>query len=490
MTTPARRCLLALFGLGLLVPGDAPATAQRGDLCFPLEGWGIVARWRVGSGARSVREGWARRLYNDHGWARVKGGAPLPAAPSGIWLRTTFRYRRSSWTDAFINPAPLPPEARLFVNGLPVGWAPGAPPVWIGPLLRGGTNAVAVYLPAGGDGAGSAPALEVRGLGRASGKDLAVARLSAWRVRPEELAPALSPAWLKGAPGGDAPGQASTMPGADEAALPHAPVGIRAILDVPAYWRSRPLAVFLHEVPGAPAVYLNGRMLVDALHAPARVDLGHAFNFDGRDTLTLVWPDGPPAAAAAWGIASLHWSPAVAPPDLPSGSVVAWDPTVGANQPGADRALAYASQILAISATAYALEWTRSPTGPVLIAGTLVAAWSGTSFRGAEMAAAREAVSGRLAAARPPVWLMTPPTVGRSRNGTINGRLLEHDRALVALARTAGARPVPVFEVFNSALRRQRLWPARPEWSDGSGTLTPYGAYLIGLVIVDTLSLK
>ena len=50
------------------------------------------------------------------------------------------------------------------------------------------------------------------------------------------------------------------------------------------------------------------------------------------------------------------------------------------------------------------------------------------------------------------------------------------------------SRPVPVFDVFNSALRRQRLWPARPVLSDGAGALTPVGAYLTALIILDTLA--
>jgi hypothetical protein len=149
-----------------------------------------------------------------------------------------------------------------------------------------------------------------------------------------------------------------------------------------------------------------------------------------------------------------------------------------------------------VSTTVYTLEWTGSAAGT---AGTLVAAWSGTAFRGADLAAVREAVPAVLSAAADPVppsigrrmvWLMTPPTVGHDRRAGVNSRLLDHDKALVALARTAGARPVPVFEVFNSVLRRQRLWPARPEWTDASGVLSPHGAYLAGLVLLDTLSMK
>jgi hypothetical protein len=360
-------------------------------------------------------------------------------------------------------------------------------------LLRGGTNVVAIHVPptAGQPVAVHLPAVEVRGLGRSSGSEKKVTRVSAWKSRADESAPELAAPWIRGSSGGDAPGVVNGLPTGADATLLRAPVGVRAVLDVPSYWRNRSLSLLLHEVPGSPAVFLNGERLTEALQSPARIDLDSRFRFDGRDTLTLVWPNGPADVSSGWGIAALHWSPTVVPPNLPQRAVLGWEPGAGATQPGARQALAFASQILTLSATTYAIAWTGTDSGA---AGVVVAAWSGTSFRGSDLAAVRAELPARLAAVRGdgkhPVWIMTPPTVSKNRNGNANSRLLEHDKELIAIARNEGAHVVPVFEVFNSALRRQKLWPTRPEWTDGTGTLTPLGAYLTGLVLVDALSLK
>jgi len=344
-----------------------------------------------------VREGWARRTYTDRAWSRLGGGKPLPAAPQGVWLRATFRYKRSSWSGARLvapdgTAAALPAGTRVFLNG-----AMGDP-AEAAPLLRSGTNTIVLALP---PGALAAPLLELRATGRESGKERTVARFGLWRCRAEEIAPELGAGWIRGTGPGDTPQPSAVLPTAADAGLPRAPLGVRAVLDVPAYWRGRSLSLYLHAIPGTPQVYLNGRLIVEALHAPARVELGAAFAFDGRDTIALVYPEPPaPADQGDWGVVALHWAAGVPPPAFRSGAVLGWEPGDGALQPGARQALRYAAEILAVSATAFTLGWEDHPLGPVDPAGTVVAAWSGTLFRGADLAAVRERAEARLLAAR------------------------------------------------------------------------------------------
>src|SRR5689334_18591625 len=77
----------------------ASARAQGGDLCFPVEGWALVGRWHVGSGARSAREGWAARRGADAAWRRIAPGALLPESAAGTWLRATLEVESRRWRE-------------------------------------------------------------------------------------------------------------------------------------------------------------------------------------------------------------------------------------------------------------------------------------------------------------------------------------------------------------------------------------------------------
>ncbi len=112
---------------------------------------------------------------------------------------------------------------------------------------------------------------------------------------------------------------------------------------------------------------------------------------------------------------------------------------------------------------------------------------------GASLAAARAELEERCASApvvrAGRVWLVTAPPAGRSMRTPGNSRLGDFNKDVAELAGRRGAKVLPVFDVFRSALRRQRRWPARANLADDAGRLTPHGSYLMALVLLDSFSL-
>src|SRR5258706_2063318 len=91
--------VIRLLAFAALACCGVPAAAGSGDLLFPVEGWALVGRWHLGSGARSAREGWAVRRGADTGWRRVAPGAPWPAAAAGAWLRAGVDADPRRWRE-------------------------------------------------------------------------------------------------------------------------------------------------------------------------------------------------------------------------------------------------------------------------------------------------------------------------------------------------------------------------------------------------------
>jgi hypothetical protein len=263
---------------------------------------------------------------------------------------------------------------------------------------------------------------------------------------------------------------------------------------MPSYWRGRPFAIFLNGIPGEPEVWVNGTRVAEKLRSPARIDIRRALKLDGYDTLTLVY-DRPPEALPAprrGGMAAVHWETWVALPRVASGSTVWYELGIGAESRGIRDALGYASEILAVSSTPFELNWAPldsgaaegSPPGALL-----TAIWSASPFSSSGLSAAEAMVRARLAAVTGRHWIMTPPTAGSRQSSGPNQRLALFSRRITAAAEEKEAGIIPVFHVFQCALKAQRRWPARPDLADQYGSLTPAGSYLAALAIIEGLSL-
>jgi hypothetical protein len=189
----------------------------------------------------------------------------------------------------------------------------------------------------------------------------------------------------------------------------------------------------------------------------------------------------------------VHWDTWVAPPRTVPGSTIWYELGIGADSPGIRRALALASEVLEVSSTPFGLSW--APLGTDLPAGStsytlLTAIWSSSPFTSIGLSAAEAMVKERIASVTGRHWIMTPPTVGSKLAAGANQRLALFSRRIVAAAEERGVGLVPVFQVFQVALRSQRRWPTRPDLTDAAGSLTPQGSYLAALAVVDGLSLR
>ncbi len=489
----------------LLLAGSAQA--YRGDLCFPFEGWALVAHWHLGSAARSAREGWLRREYNDRTWGRARAGEWLPRAKAGLWIRNAFQFKKHLWKEFIMAPIDLPPGARMFINSTELRVLPTEADLSLFAYLRAGTNILVLVYPPLESRAYKVPLISLHAVSRSTEKQYSLGTLKTWRIRRERIESEIPVEWLKSS-NTIAWRALSQPPTIRDDWLPDTPYCLKAVLEVPYFWRKRELAAFLHDIPGEPAVYMNGVRLVDRLTTPARIDLKGHMKFNGKDTLCLVYeslPSGQGGKDGRWGMVAVRWSSSVRAPQVPPGSALLYKGAIGGNQEGVAQALRYVSQVLEVSATPFTLSWAEMEDGvvsgagygpmvvPAETHGLVAAVWSASPFREADRAVARRAVAGWCgrfrAEAQRPVWLVTPPTAGRRVSSVTNTRLLVHNKELRDLASNCGAKIIPVYDVCRSALRRQKRWPARPAFSDTSGHLTAHGSYLMALAILDTLSL-
>jgi len=496
------KAFLAAGAVLLSLPVQAEPV--NGDLCLPMEGWAVVARWNIGAGARSVREGWFRKEYNDGGWDKRKAGDTLPASGDGTWLRNSFRGRSKGSPDARALFSGLPGGALVFLNGVEVNGAVNGEEVPIAAQYRKGTNIFSVFYAGHGADAVQVPAVAITGLS-GTGRPKKPSVLKTWRVRTEKVEKVIPDSWLR------APGsmgwkiRSSSIPSLCRGWLPPGPVCLKAGIDVPYYWRGRTVSLFLHDFPGEPAVYLNGKLLEERLASSGRFDAGKILKFDGRDTLCLVYPGNPPCEPGRdgrWAMAALRWEGGVRLPQFPSGSTIFTDFSGGAFQEGARQALRYVSGLIALSSTGYQLEWsTASSPGqslavafrPAGYSTGLVACWSASRYSSADISRAEGNMFARVAEFRrnssASWWVVTPPTVGRKPRLPANERLGAANRKFMAKAEEARLKVVPLFDVMRSALKRQRRWPAQVEWSSDGGELTPHGSYFMALIILDTFSM-
>lgn len=486
------RGMAAVFVLALLA---LPAGAEpiNGDLCFPLEGWALVARWNVGAGARSVREGWLRKEYNDRGWDTRKVGDVLPASVDGTWLRNSFKGRTKTNPDARVSFSGLPDGAMVFLNGIPVSGAVNGSEVSMAGQYRKGTNIFAIFYPGDSAETGGVPAVSLLGL-PGTGKKKRVFALKTWRVRAEKIEKEVPDSWIRKAGPMGWKIRTASIPSACREWIPPGPVCLKAGIDVPYYWRGRTVTLFLHDMPGKPSVYLNGGLLDGGMGPFARYDLTKILKFNGRDTLCLVYPENPPCEPerdGKWGMAALRWEGGVSLPRFPSGSTVFFDFTAGASQEGARQALRYVSQLIAMSSTGYRLDWLASPSPDASIG--LVACWSASRFSSAEISRTGQELFARAEELRQDtsasLWVVSQASVGKKHRLPANERLGLANRKFLSKADEGGMKVVPLFDVMRSALRRQRRWPAQVEWSSDAGELTAHGSYLMALVILDTFSM-
>jgi len=466
----------------------------RGDLAFPLEGWALVAQWSVGAGARSVREGWLRREYNDRGWEQAVSGSPLASAADGLWFRNAFRAKSSGSSVIHATFRDLPVGARVFLNGKVLPGVREGGETGLTEVLRGKTNLIAVFCPPHAPGEGRVPEVSIV-YRRQDGSIKRPAPLRKWRVRRESIEREVQENWLRRADASEWKIRTPLVPLECDGWFTGGPVCVKAILDVPYYWRKRPITVMFHSLPGEPDVYLNGVKVAGKLATPWKYDASAKLKFDGRDTLCLVFPAPPSCTSGTdgrWGMVALHWEAAVRLPSFRSGSRVLVDASGGARQEGMRQALRFASELLAMSSTVWSMEWVEKASGTAFAA-ALVASWPTGSFSSTEISAADAAAQGRVESLRrtvsAPLWLVTPPTAGKKASLAANERMATYCRKAGKWAEAAGVRVLPVFDVFRSALRRQKRWPARPDWSDGTGFLTTQGSYLAALVLLDNLAM-
>ena len=500
---PASGRLVSGFVLAIaagLAAGPVTGQAVRGELCFPLEGWSIVGHWHVGSAARSCREGWGLPGRIGTGWTLMRPGAAVPESVQGAWIRNRFTFRRSRWRNLLLEFEELDPRARVLLNGVLIEGAGPGVRLDLAPFLRKGANHLSIVLPACGKGEVTVPKASLWGETTGGRVRLAL-KFREWEFQKEMVEAGIPPSWLKG---GDTTAWRTTVPvppDGHEAWLARAPYCLKAVIDVPSYWRGRPLTAFLHGIPGEPEVWVNGTRVVERLRTPARVDLGNLLKLNGFDTVCLVYdrpPDVPPGNAAppgeprGGGVVAVHWETWVPRPRVPQGSTVWYELGIGADTPGIGNALAYASEILKTGSTPFDISWaplgTGGPSGSTACA-VLTAIWSGSPFTSSGLAAAEAMVKERIASVTARHWVMTPPTAGSRRDSGANQRLALFTRRITAAAEERHAGLVPVYQVFQSALRSQRRWPARPEFSGASGDLTPQGSYLAALAVIEGLSL-
>jgi hypothetical protein len=477
----------ALAAAALLAAGGAAAApGTGGDLCFPLEGWALVARSHVGSGLRSAREGWVRRSLPDRSWARLAPGRALPDARAGVWLRGAFAIGRA-WKARHVTLAlaGLPEQSRIWLNGVELdpGAFAGGRAADVTAHVRIGTNQVAV--------AARPPAKAPTGIARVrvkGGSDRTLP-LGSWRVRADALTAEIPEDWLR-AP--HARGWRFALPrplAAEDDWLPDAPVCLKAVLDFPREWKGRPVAVFLHEAHGEPALFVNGRRLAEGVRCPARVDLKGALAFDGFDTLCLVYRTPPRGPAGTRPVVALRWDAVPPRPGVPEPARLAAELGGAADGPELRQALRLAAEIAAVSASPYALEWTDTATA----SGAVVAEWAVAPFGSPALATARRGTAQRasaLAAAGLRTWIVAPPTAGTRPDASANLRIRDHNEKLRRDAERAGAGFVPVAEVFRSALRRSRRWRVQAVFSDDEGRLTPLGSFLAAATLLDTLAAR
>ena len=503
----------------------APAMAQeiRGELCFPFEGWALVSHWHVGTTVRSKAEGWERRMYNDRGWDRMKAGSILTKGESPVWLRQEFVLRKSLWRDILLDAPELPRGTMVFLNGTPAGVTVSissgtvfAEGVALSPAARSGTNVLCLVLPSGPEGT-TVPRVVLRAVARSSGRIRSPGQIGVWRAREDRIARAVPPEWLKAPDTSAWRFVADRPPVFEDGAIPPAPYCLKAVLDVPHFWRDRKPILYLHDIPGSPAVYLNGAPLTGRLSSPARFELNGRIRFNGRDVLCLVYDEPPRSmkgSADGWGMAAIYWDEAVSHPRFLPGTTLYYDAVQETGQPGFRTALTYVKQVLATGTTPFDINWEPSPlsagaeeTVTSTSAGRLgaegkkapyafglvAASWSASPFRAAERGPAlkeAERICSSYRARFPGVvWLVTQPTAGRKVTSSANASLLIYNRDMIRMAGSCGARAVPGFDVFRSALRRQRRWPARPDFTDSEGRMTPHGSYLLAIVILETMAL-
>jgi len=490
-----------------------PAHALKGELCFPMEGWALVSHWHVGSAARSVREGWLKRVYSDRSWARIKAGTWLPRSSSGVWIRQAFQYRQHLWKDFIMAPIDLPPGTQMFVNGKEIDVLPTAADLSLGAYLRKGTNFLILVYPPLEENTVKVPEIALRAISRTGGKSRSLGSLTTWRVRRERIESKIPVAWLKNPFTAHWKTTVVHPLTTRDNWLPDAPYCLKAVLDVPHFWRKRSLAVLFHEIPGSPDVYLNGVRLVEKLSTPARIDLEDHMKFNGRDTLALVYsslPESNDQAFGQWGIAAVRCyeqgSSSIPLPRFRSGATLLFKLALGAEQEGARQALRYVSQTLRVSATRFELSWAEAEDeiasgavyGPMLapadheVHGLVAAVWSTSPFgetdRQAALLAARERCQQFRSVASGQFWLVSPPTVGAKLLAT-NTRVLLYNKDLGRVADACAAKIIPLHDVCRSALKAQRKWPARPKFSDMTGRLTVFGSYLMALAILDAFAL-
>jgi len=482
------------LSLALLITGPGWCEPVNGDLCFPMEGWAIVARWNLGTGARSMREGWLRKEYNDGGWDRQKAGDVLPASEDGTWLRNAFRGRGKSCPDARAVFSGISADTIVFLNGIVVEGVANGAEVPISFQYRKGTNILIIFCPRHAPGEEVVPSVTLLGLS-GSGKSHKPNNLKTWRVRAEKTEKTIPDSWLR------KPGslgwkiRTTSVPASCRGWLPPGPVCLKTGIDVPYYWRGRTVSLFLHEMPGTPSVYLNGRLLVEKLGVAGRFDLTKTLNFDGRDTLCIVYPDTPPCDPGRdgrWGMAALRWEGGVRLPKFPSGSTVFFDFSAGADQEGTRQAIRYASQLISLSSTSYTIEW--SSDAAIARSAGIVASWSASRYSSSDISRAESALMARVGGLRKGTqeswWVVTPSTVGKRYRLPANERLSEANRKFIPKADEAGLKVIPLFDVMRSALRRQRRWPAQAEWSSDTGEMTAHGSYLMALAMLDTFSMQ
>lgn len=486
-----RGAFIALWAAVLAFP--AQAEPINGDLCFPMEGWAMVARWNLGTGARSVRDGWLRKEYNDGGWDKMKVGEKIPASEDGTWLRNAFRGRYKSCPDARVSFSGLPGGALVFLNGALVNGAANDVEIPIAGQYRKGTNIFTIFFPGQGEGSVGVPSAVLSGLS-GSGSPKKTAALKSWRVRAEKTEKEVPDSWLRkpGSMGWKI--RTPFIPSACREWIPRGPLCLKAGIDVPYYWRGRTVSLFLHEFPGAPAVYLNGQLLVGGLAGSGKYDVTRLLKFDGRDTLCVVYRDNPPCESGRdgrWAMAALRWEGGVSLPQFPSGATIFTDFRGGADQEGTRQALRYVSQLVSLSSTNYRLEWASSV--PAAYSAGLVANWTAGKYSSSDIALVQNSLFSRVAELRQgsksPLWMVSPTTVGKRHRLPANERLSAANRKFLARAEEAGFKVVPLFDVMRSALRRQKRWPAQVEWSSETGELTAHGSYLMALAILDTFSM-
>ncbi len=446
------------------------------------------------------------RETKDAAWPKVAAGKPLAKSPQGAWLRTAFVMQPGEWREPAVFLEGLPDGAKVFLNGRPLAWAGPSATVALGAELRKGTNLLIVVTPPDGGTAWVAPRGVVSGVARKTGKRRPVSTIRTWKARAEQIESAIPEAWIRSPDITVWRTTATRPPGPEDLELPSAAACWKAALEVPYMWRGRPVAAFLHALPGTPDVWVNGERVAEAVRTPVRLDLAGRLKFNGRDVLSLVYHTLPPPGAPGDGaraLVALRWDAAPAAPALPSGTPWKLEVPAGPAAAGARAALTYAAEILAMSASPYEFRWTEEvpaaaasatptagatePDPPVILGG-----WAGAGFRGADLAAAREAVARRLEIAPPPGsvrWIMTHPAVGTNRLLGPNERLMDHNRKLRQLATRGGARFIPVYEMTRSALKRAKRDSVKPVYAAESGDWTPAGAYVAALALLDAISL-